>query len=218
MSVIDSGVPTIRVFRRQYGDWAARIPDLPGCGATGATVEEAVANARDSARAYLAAAPDASGRITSWKRVDPASFQISEESDGAFFSEDGEALGSRDLVDLAGLFASWSDEIQRVSQQHADVNETRRGDEWSVREIRDHLAETQVRWLSRLDAITDGSFRVHDAIDAMVRERIATASSPSDRDVLGSRWTARRVVRRLLEHQIEHLGQIKDTLAALVGR
>src|SRR5439155_943181 len=36
-----------------------------------------------------------------------------------------------------------------------------------------------------------------------------------DHVVLGRRWTTRRVMRRILEHEFEHLGQIKAVLGAL---
>ena len=213
--------PTIYVFGRQYGDFAARVPALPGCGAVGATKDEAVARARERIAEYLSTAPDTAGRFAALKSIDPARYPVDDTIDGAFLPGDPGSPSRSEAVDAAALFAAWSAEIARLTAGSArEATEARSGAEWSVREIRDHLAATQVQWLSRLDAITDGSFRVHDALDAMVRERIAAleTSTATDRDVLGGRWSARRVVRRLMEHQYEHLVQIRDTLRSLVQR
>jgi len=213
--------PIIYVFRRQYGDYAARIPDLPGCGANAATKEEAVAAARETAREYLSSAVDTSGRLARLKEIDVASFPVDDTNDGAFLPEDAVAFESADITDAAAQFAYWSTEIARLTAAATAAQaEAKRGEEWSAREIRDHVAQSQVMWLSRLDAITDGSFRVHDALDTMVRERIATldATATREREVLGGRWSARRVIRRLMEHQLEHLQQIKDALREVTHR
>jgi predicted RNase H-like HicB family nuclease len=216
---MSEALPTIVVFGRRYGDFVARIPALAGCGGVGATKEDEIERARGAARAYLATAPDRSGRLATWRSLDPATFPV-EESDGGFIEHDQVALGNAELADLAALFTRWSVEIRQLTAGlQGDVSEARRGEDWSVREIRDHMAETQVRWLSRLDALTDGSFRTHEQIDALVSARIADlgATSGQDREILGGRWSARRVVRRLLEHQLEHLGHIRETLARLGG-
>ena len=46
-----------------------------------------------------------------------------------------------------------------------------------------------------------------------------TVMEPPDTDldhvVLGRRWTTRKVMRRILEHEFEHLGHIKEIVAAL---
>jgi predicted RNase H-like HicB family nuclease len=220
LSAVRTGPPTIYVFGRRYGDYAARIPELAGCGAIGATKDDAVARAREAAREYLASAPDRGGRLDGWRSLDPSSFPVDDSTDGGFIGHDTTPLAKPELEDLAALFAGWSAELARLTRDlTANVSEERSGDEWSVREIRDHLAETQIRWMSRLDALTDGSFRTHEEIDAMVAARIAQidAASMNDRSVLGARWSVRRVVRRLLEHQLEHLGHVRDTLARIRG-
>ena len=41
------------------------------------------------------------------------------------------------------------------------------------------------------------------------------ADTALDHRVMGRRWTTRKVMRRILEHEFEHLGHIKEILAAL---
>jgi predicted RNase H-like HicB family nuclease len=215
---VDPRAPSIYVARRQYGDFVARIPALAGCAGAGATRDDAIANAREAYRVYHAALRRRSHALGVVSGLDPEALPVIDESGAGFFDEDAVPLGSDEFRALASLFAGLTEEIARLVAPCASaLSETRVGDEWSVREIMDHLAETQLRWLSRLDALADGSFRVHAAIHAMVHDRIAAAGATPfiDRSVLGDRWTARRVVRRLIEHQMEHVDQIRATLLAL---
>jgi predicted RNase H-like HicB family nuclease len=200
------------VFPRQYGDFAARVPELPGCGAVGPTKDAALTNVLAAIDEYRETAGDERVRTNGSSEI-----EVVDYAGDGFFAEDDEPISSTEAQQLAARFASLVAQLDALTAQlSAELRETRPGSEWSVREIRDHLAEVEVRWLSRLDAAVDGSFRVHDAVHEMVRERLADLSSQrgAGRTVLGSRWTPRRVVRRILEHQFEHREQIIKTIAA----
>lgn len=41
------------IFERAENNWAAYVPDLPGCITTGKTLEEAKANIREAIRGHL---------------------------------------------------------------------------------------------------------------------------------------------------------------------
>jgi predicted RNase H-like HicB family nuclease len=41
------------VFERAGSNWAAYVPDLPGCMTTGRTLEETTANIREAIRGHL---------------------------------------------------------------------------------------------------------------------------------------------------------------------
>jgi predicted RNase H-like HicB family nuclease len=41
------------IFERAENNWAAYIPDLPGCMTTGRTLEDAQANIREAIRGHL---------------------------------------------------------------------------------------------------------------------------------------------------------------------
>ena len=47
------------------------------------------------------------------------------------------------------------------------------------------------------------------------RFSVMEASDWVDHEVMGRRWTTKRVMRRLLEHEFEHYGHIKEIMAAL---
>lgn len=42
---------------QETGDWAAWVPELPGCASAGATREEALANIREAIELYLQPEP-----------------------------------------------------------------------------------------------------------------------------------------------------------------
>src|SRR5204862_7666047 len=89
---------------------------------------------------------------------------------------------------------------------------------WSVREALEHIMEAEVDFLSRLEKWPDDPFPTLQAVHRMAFQRF-TVMEPEDTEldhiVLGRRWTTRRVMRRILEHEFEHLGQIKAVLGAL---
>ena len=41
------------IFERAQSNWAAYVPDLPGCMTTGSTLEEARANIREAIQGHL---------------------------------------------------------------------------------------------------------------------------------------------------------------------
>ena len=42
------------IFEQAENNWAAYVPDLPGCLSTGTTLEETTANIREAIRGHLA--------------------------------------------------------------------------------------------------------------------------------------------------------------------
>lgn len=46
------------IFERAESNWAAYVPDLPGCMTTGASLEEAKANIREAIEGHIATLRD----------------------------------------------------------------------------------------------------------------------------------------------------------------
>jgi hypothetical protein len=88
-----------------------------------------------------------------------------------------------------------------------------------VREALEHVMETDVALLSKLEKWPDDPFNTLQATHRMAFQRFSVmeASDWVDHDVLGRRWTTKRVMRRLLEHEFEHYQHIKEIMAALGG-
>jgi len=57
------------------GRWSAVIPSLPGCSSWGYSQQEALANIKDAAEAYLEDMKDAEGRLPSI----PSAIQVIDE-------------------------------------------------------------------------------------------------------------------------------------------
>ena len=89
---------------------------------------------------------------------------------------------------------------------------------WSVREALEHVMLTEASLLSRLEKWPADPYNTLQAVHRMAFQRF-TVMEPADTEldhlVMGRRWTTRKVMRRILEHEFEHLGHIKEIVAAL---
>ena len=76
-----------------------------------------------------------------------------------------------------------------------------------------------VEFLAKLEKWPDDPFGALQATHRIAFQRFSVME-PSDfvdHEVMGRRWTTRRVMRRMLEHEFEHYGHIKEIMAALGG-
>ena len=89
---------------------------------------------------------------------------------------------------------------------------------WSVREALEHVMETEVALLAKLEKWPANEFATLQAVHRMAFQRF-TVMDPEDtaidHEIQGRRWSTRKVMRRILEHEYEHLGHIKEIVAAL---
>jgi hypothetical protein len=89
---------------------------------------------------------------------------------------------------------------------------------WSVREALEHVMLTEASLLSRLEKWPADPYNTLQAVHRMAFQRF-TIMEPPDTDldhvVMGRRWTTRKVMRRILEHEFEHLEHIKEIVATL---
>jgi len=87
-----------------------------------------------------------------------------------------------------------------------------------VREALEHMMTTQAALLSRLEKWPQDPFNTLQAIHRIVFQRF-TVMEPADTTVTkvirGRPWNVRRVMRRILEHEWEHYGHVKEIIAAL---
>ena len=211
--------PNIYVTESGPDNWLASIPWVMGCNASGRTRDQAVANARRAFRAYIELL-DARGVSTpQWTDLDPDSFPVAE-SDGPLFPEDQLPLEEHDLRDFLHLFeAQQAALIALVGSIPADeLERSPDADTWSVRAALEHLMQTQVTQLGRLEKWPDDPFNTLQAVHRLVFQRF-TVMEPDDtkgvKVISGRPWTVRRVMRRVLEHEWEHYGQIQEIISDL---
>ena len=88
----------------------------------------------------------------------------------------------------------------------------------SVRQALEHIMTGDALILSRLERWPDDGFATLQSIHRVAFQRF-TVMEPDDtqgtRTVLGRPQTVRRVMRRLLEHELEHYHHIEEIIAAL---
>lgn len=211
--------PNIYVTEARPGHWLASIPAVMGCNASGQTREDAIASVRRAFRAYIGLLDARGVSVEHWKGLDPDAFAVAE-SEGPLFPEDQRPIEEHDLRDFLHVFeAQHAALIALASTLSADELERAPDpDTWSVREALEHMMNTQTSLLSRLEKWPDDPFNTLGSLHRVVYQRF-TAMEPSDtkgvKIIRGRPWTVRRVMRRILEHEWEHVGQVQEIIAAL---
>ena len=211
--------PNIYVTEPREGYWLASIPAVMGCNASGKTPDDAIANVRLAFRAYLELLEARGVSVEHWKGLDPDRFPVAEAS-GPLFPEDQAPLEEHDLRDFLHVFeAQHAALIALAGSLPADELERAPDAEtWSARAALEHMMSTQATLLSRLERWPEDPFNTLQAIHRVVFQRF-TAMEPKDaagvKVISGRPWTVRRVMRRILEHEWEHYGHIKEIIAAL---
>jgi len=200
--------------------YLASVPVLPGCVASGKTREQAVANARRAFAAYLVLLEARGVSTEHWHGLDPARFAVADAPANGLLPEDERPIEEHELRDFLHILeaqrASLMALVQGVSQEELE----RRPDKetWSMRQALEHIMTGDALILSRLERWPDDGFATLQAIHRVAFQRF-TVMEPDDtkgtKTVLGRPQTVRRVMRRLLEHEFEHYGQIKEISDAL---
>jgi predicted RNase H-like HicB family nuclease/uncharacterized damage-inducible protein DinB len=200
--------------------WLAHVPVLRGCIASGTTRDEAIANARRAFRAYLELLDARGVSIDHWKDLDPASFEVRDLPADRVVPEDVGRLEEHELRDFLHQFEASRAALLSVVREISPEEIERKPTEtmWSVREALEHVMLTEASLLSRLEKWPADPYNTLQAVHRMAFQRF-TVMEPADTEldhvVMGRRWTTRKVMRRILEHEFEHLGHIKEIVAAL---
>lgn len=211
--------PNIYVAESREGYWLASIPLVMGCNASGKTREDAIVNARRAFRAYLELLDARGISVEHWKGLDPDRFPVAE-APGPLFPEDQLPIEEHDLRDFLHVFeAQHAALIALAGEVSADeLERAPDADTWSVRQALEHMLATQATLLSRLEKWPDDPFNTLQSVHRVISQRF-TAMEPDDtkgvKVIMGRPWTVRRVMRRLLEHEWEHYGHIREIIDAL---
>ena len=200
--------------------WLAHVPVLLGCIASGTTRDDAIANARRAFSAYLELL-DARGVSTEhWKDLDPQTFQVRDLPPDRVVPEDIGPLEEHEIRDFLHQFeasrAALISLVRDISEKEIERKPTETM--WSVREALEHVMLTEADFLSRLEKWPADPYNTLQAIHRLVYQRFTVmepADTALDHVVMGRRWTTRKVMRRMLEHEFEHFGHIKEIVAAL---
>lgn len=210
-----------KIFVIQGSDtyFIARVPAFPGCNATGRTRDEAIANARKAFRAYRELLEARGVSVGHWKDIDPATLPVEDAPASGLFPGEDAPLQEHEVRDFLHQFeASRAALISLVKGLGSDELEQKPTEStWSVRETLEHIMTADLEFLSKLEKWPDDPFGSLQAAHRIAFQRFSVME-PSDwvdHTVMGRRWTTRRVMRRLLEHEYEHYLHIKEIMAAL---
>jgi predicted RNase H-like HicB family nuclease/DNA-binding FrmR family transcriptional regulator len=220
---VDGGVSDMVIYVRQGSDgyWLGDVPAFPGCNASGATRDEAIANTRKAFRAYRELLEARGVSTEHVKGIDPATLTVEDAPPSGMLPGDERPLEEHEIRDFLHQFeASRAALISLMKELSPDQLEQKPTETiWSVRETLEHMLTTDITFLARLEKWPTNPFAALQAVHRLAFQRFSVMEPGDwvDHTIMGRRWTTRRVMRRLLEHEYEHYGQIKEIMPALVA-
>ncbi len=213
---------TIYVRGSDSGGWIASIAEVPGCMARGVTREDAAANVGRAFGEYVGLLKRYGVSTEHWDGLDPDRFVVKEPPEDRLVAEDDRPLEEHEIRDfLHQMEGQRSALLALVHGMSADEMERKpTPDMWSVREALEHIMTTEALYLSRMERWPGHDLATLQAVHRMTFQRFSVLE-PEDTHgshrVFDQRWSTRRVMRRILEHEFEHLQHIKEILAELGG-
>lgn len=212
---------TINVARTTDGSYLANVAELPGCVARAATRDEAIARVRRNFRDYLELLAQQRFTPPHLESMDPATFAVRDLDSLGFTPEDARGpLREHDMRDFLRHYeasqAALLSLVGSLSQEQLEAAPVK--GEWSARDVLDHVLESQVFFLARLEPWPKDEFSALRAVHRLVSQRLSVLEpedTAGEHTILGQRWNVRRLMRRLLEHQYEHLQQIREVLTKI---
>ncbi len=186
------------------GGYLAHVPGLIGCAARGKTKQEAIEKMRAAIVARLKGAepPELDVIETEALTLPPDYVPLSDK--------ELEALWERAAASRQALL----DTLAAMSSSALTWRENR--ESWAIRNVLGHMAEADLWYASRLE---EGGLRALvwqlSATRALLLRRLRDLPAAAHDQVTchdGEEWTARKVARRMLEHEQEHLEQIRSLL------
>lgn len=194
----------------------AHIPALPGASARGKTIAEAKENIRQAVEDYCRLLREAGEPVP---RVNEGIRLEFEETNNTTFHTDFNAIG----VDEMDMLLRWmsisrqelvdlvKDLPEETLQWQADE------DSPSIHDFLYNIAEADLWFTDRLRQWPESALYRLAAARGVALERLhALDQSDWSKITLygGEKWTPRKVIRRMLEYEREHIQQIKKLLAA----
>jgi predicted RNase H-like HicB family nuclease len=218
---VDARVTEAKIYvtEAQPGYWLATIPVLPGCIASGKAREDAIAKARRAFREYRALLEAHGVAIDHWKDIDPDTLSVDESWTPPLVPGEDQPFEEHEIRDFLHQYeASRAAVIALVKRLSPEEIEKKPDDAtWSVRQALEHMMTTDIALLSRIERWPDDPFTAYQAVHRIIVQRFSVMEPDDWRDhtISGRRWTSKRVMRRLLEHEFEHYGHMKEIIAAL---
>jgi len=199
----------------------AHVPELPGCTARAPTLDAVQAAIRQAIRDY-AAFLRAPGRPLDPERNAPDEFEIEViETDSYTLPPDYATLTPEELAqERRWLDASRQAVLDALAELPPQAWDWKPGEkEWPLRTLVGHLGNAELYLTDKLiepehapfDRLSVTRQAALDRLDALQDLGRVTTFDGED-------WTPRKVLRRMLEHEQEHLAQIRALVARLQSK
>jgi predicted RNase H-like HicB family nuclease/uncharacterized damage-inducible protein DinB len=194
----------------------AHVPALPGASARGKTVEEAKEHIRVAIEEYLSLLRDVGEPVP--KASEDVRLEF-EEVNTTTFLTDYDAIHPNEMETLFRWMAVSRQELMDlVKNLPEDAFEWKHDDDTPrIRDILCHMAEADLWYTDRLKQWPEAPLFRLAATRGVALERLR-ALSDKDRARAtiheGEEWTPRKVVRRMLEHEREHITQLRKLIEA----
>lgn len=208
------------------GSVMAHVPALPGCISTGLNQDIALSRLPQAITDYLQWLKAHGERVPD--QVDPIELEFGGSSDDsasghpgdadAFFPPDRVPMTEQEVATLLRILNySRQQLIETVSGLPNEVMNWKpgsgeSGEVWDIDDILEHIASSEQFYISRLNP--NVMSMLQETRSAAV-ERFAALTDNERSQVIehaGDIWTARKVFRRMLEHEREHIRHIEQIL------
>jgi len=197
----------------------AHVPALPGASARGQTVEEAKENIRVAIAEYLSLLRDVGEPVPKAGEDVFLEFQV---ADSTTFLTDYDALRPNEMETLFRWMAiSRQELVDLVKSLPEGALDWKAESGLSVSQIICHLAEADLWYTDRLKQWPAIPLFRLAATRGVALERLRALSEADRARVTrheGEEWTPRKVMRRMLEHEREHITQLRQMIQAHGGQ
>lgn len=195
------------------GGYLAHIPAIPGCVGRGLTKKEAVARCEETLRAYLALLIHAG--VSGLPR-ETEKFELEvHECAGSTFPSDYNPLMPNETEQLVQWMEVSRDELlETVAKLPPGALDWKPNPNiYSIREILNHIADSDWWYVQRLKKWPTDVMERLAATRKLLTDSLRSLTDAERGQVAvhyGEDWTPRKVARRALEHEREHLAQIRE--------
>ena len=198
------------------GGLVAHVPALPGASARGETIELAAERLEAAIEDYLRLLREAGEQVPRVKDGIDLEF---EQVDTTTYPTDYDALRPNEMEMLFRWLALSRQELMNLVQElPQETLEWKPADEASsIQELLYHVAEADLWYTDRLKRWPEAVISRLAAARGVALERMRALSEADLTGITvydGQKWTPRKILRRMLEHEREHTQQVKDLLAA----
>ena len=225
---------TLGAEETQAGRWIGWVFDLPGCTTYGRTREEALARAPEQIAAFLAWQErhgDSLGPLFNTEPVGVNLFETVYAMEGdadsignsrAFFEDDRPPLKKSEVEQAIKLLNYSRGEllalIQDIPLEHlqAPIEGEPRD---SLANVLEHLAWAEWWYMDRMNMSFNREDMPEDPRAKLNQVRVWTISRLRDligqknvTKVLGEQWSGRKVIRRAIWHELDHIAHIAELL------